>query len=252
MTKHSLTQEEGIFYPIPDTPHYYINKHTTQVICTSEGFPVMLKQIPNSLGKDNYLLVVIGGKNVFIHRIMAKTFLPNEKEQVNHIDGNKQNNSISNLEWVTPQENAIHAYATGLSDITIHHKEVHQYTLEGRYIASFISDVSAQEATGVVKQNISKVTLGKRPNAGGFLWRRVKLDMVAPCTTDYLHGLTVVGEGVNVSIRIGATGKFYDELTRITGCKGHNIQTRFSKAKGAKVFCGGYMFEKIYYRAPTQ
>lgn len=54
---------------------------------------------------------------VLIHRLVATTFIPNtdsKKIFVNHIDGNKQNNHVSNLEWVTPSENCTHAYQTGL------------------------------------------------------------------------------------------------------------------------------------------
>lgn len=52
-----------------------------------------------------------------IHRLVATTFIPNtdsKKTFVNHIDGDKQNNRVSNLEWVTPSENCTHAYQTGL------------------------------------------------------------------------------------------------------------------------------------------
>lgn len=52
-----------------------------------------------------------------VHRLVATTFIPNsdpKKIYINHKDGDKQNNHVSNLEWVTPQENAIHAYETGL------------------------------------------------------------------------------------------------------------------------------------------
>lgn len=54
-----------------------------------------------------------------IHRLVALVFLgpnPPEKTQVNHKDGNKLNNSLENLEYCTPAENAQHAYATGLND----------------------------------------------------------------------------------------------------------------------------------------
>ena len=51
-----------------------------------------------------------------IHRVIALHFIPNpeNKEYVNHIDGNKQNNSLENLEWSTPSENQLHAFRTGL------------------------------------------------------------------------------------------------------------------------------------------
>lgn len=52
----------------------------------------------------------------YVHRIVAGAFIPNilDKPVVNHIDGNKLNNDLSNLEWVTAQENTLHAYETGL------------------------------------------------------------------------------------------------------------------------------------------
>lgn len=55
-------------------------------------------------------------KSVLLHRVIAETFLPNphSKPEVNHIDGDKSNNAVSNLEWVTSSENKQHAFQTGL------------------------------------------------------------------------------------------------------------------------------------------
>ena len=54
-----------------------------------------------------------------VHRLVAQTFIPNPDNlpEVNHIDGNKLNNHVDNLEWVTRQDNCIHRQQTGLGDI---------------------------------------------------------------------------------------------------------------------------------------
>ena len=60
------------------------------------------------------------GSSKTIHRLVALTYLtnPNNLPEVNHIDGNKLNNHVDNLEWVTRSENMIHAYAIGLAKPT--------------------------------------------------------------------------------------------------------------------------------------
>ena len=80
------------------------------------------KIIKGSKNKDGYLKIHISNKErninkvVSIHRLVAKAFIsnPNKLPQINHKDGNKLNNSISNLEWCTNLYNQQHAWKNGL------------------------------------------------------------------------------------------------------------------------------------------
>lgn len=85
--------------------------------------------LKSTIDKNGYCSVNIKtvggkGKNLLVHSLVAKAFLPNPtgKVQVNHLDGVKTNNALDNLEWVTPSENIKHAYATGLMPKTRNRK----------------------------------------------------------------------------------------------------------------------------------
>lgn len=71
---------------------------------------------PTITNTAGYASVRLPDKNHLVHRLIAEAFIPNpeNKPQVNHKDGNKRNNNVSNLEWATPQENVAHAVRMGL------------------------------------------------------------------------------------------------------------------------------------------
>lgn len=120
-------------------------------------------------------------KTLAVHRLVAKSFIPNpqNKPQVNHIDGNKQNNCVENLEWCTNQENQIHAIKTGLNDHSKYHsgrpyKPVIQIDLlTNEIIATYKSITDAKKAVSPnsTHNNIAMCCRGLRHSAFGFKWR---------------------------------------------------------------------------------
>ncbi len=126
------------------------------------------------LSTKDYPRVRLEKKTYSVHRLIALTFLnnPENKEQINHIDGNKQNNQLVNLEWNTCKENSQHAVNLGLTTFTHSEKEVSQIDLvTGCVLRDFKSLQEAETITGVARQNISKVVRGLRTKAGNFGWK---------------------------------------------------------------------------------
>ena len=97
---------------IPGFPNYTICK---------DGIVMGKAEKKQTLGKNGYRYVTLYANNqskkLYIHRLLAELYIPNPecKRTVNHIDGNKQNNCITNLEWHTDSENIQHAYDNGLN-----------------------------------------------------------------------------------------------------------------------------------------
>ena len=113
-----------------------------------------------------------------VHRLVAQTFIPNPKNkaQVNHIDGNKANNNVENLEWVTVEENMQHAYKTGLNKPKYgkrHHlsKKINQYDENMNKIAEYDSIREAERKTGYDNGFISACCKGRYQTAYGYIWK---------------------------------------------------------------------------------
>jgi len=134
------------------------------------------KDIPSDIikGTKGYKISNYGRVNSYLlHRLVAKVFIPNpeNKEQVNHIDGNKQNACVNNLEWNTNQENQIHKINSGLSNTT---KKIIQYDLQMNKINHFNSQVDASKELNICCTSISKCCLKKQKTAGGFIFKFVE------------------------------------------------------------------------------
>jgi hypothetical protein len=128
-----------------------------------------------------------------IHQFVANAFLEKipGKPFINHIDGNKLNNRIENLEWCTQSENISHAYRTGLkrpSEISkkwisqyaenSRKRPVLQYDLAGNFIRRFDSSKEASGVTGFPQGSISNNCLGKAKTVKGFIFKHEKSHLV--------------------------------------------------------------------------
>lgn len=142
------------------------------------------KFIPYHTRESKYQTCTIGDKTWLVHRVIASTFIPNpeSKPQVNHIDGDKTNNSVENLEWCTAKENIQHSRDTGLMNTEVarsvlnkkQSKPVKQIDKDtGEVIAVYPSISVAEANTGARAQKITVVCQGKRNTAGGFNWEYV-------------------------------------------------------------------------------
>jgi hypothetical protein len=118
-----IVANEEIFVGIPSHSDYEVSnfgsvrsKDMVRVVPSKWG-GVMNRKTKGRLLKSwmagsGYLMVCLGvGNKYYVHRLVADAFCGgrDQSKQVNHKDGDKSNNSSSNLEWVTPRENMLHS-----------------------------------------------------------------------------------------------------------------------------------------------
>lgn len=131
------------------------------------------------LDKDGYKRVTLQSKHIaknkYVHRLVAEAFIPNpeNKPQVNHIDGNKANNNVKNLEWVTQSENRIHClmFLNPQLKNNKNSKKVIQYSIDNKMLNEFPSAKEAGRILHISQGHISEVCRGEKRTYKGYIWK---------------------------------------------------------------------------------
>lgn len=122
--------------------------------------------------KDGYLRLHLDKKSWYVHRLIAFTFLekpPREDFVVNHKDGNKKNNCVENIEWISFNQNVQHAFTTGLNST----RSVDQYSPDGEYLRTYNNCAEAAKEMGISHNSISQHCKQEvcKYKTKGFYWR---------------------------------------------------------------------------------
>ena len=127
--------------------------------------------------KNGYLQVSIKSdidsnvKNQYIHRLVAIHFIenPDNKKEVNHIDGNKLNNTLENLEWCTSSENQKHRQNI-LGKRKTSQRRIGKFSKDGELLEEFDSIISAAQSFNKSRVNIDNALQKKQKTAYGYVW----------------------------------------------------------------------------------
>lgn len=141
----------------------------------------ILKPYSDKAGKGYYYIHLKRGKNSKIHRLVAQAFLPNpeNKDTVNHIDGNTKNNQLNNLEWATHQENCLHrVYVLGQHNGEYKMRRIEMRDITNKSLRIVFPSISQAirwlksntKYKNASTTNISAVCSGKRHYAYGYVW----------------------------------------------------------------------------------
>ena len=133
----------------------------------------ILKQ---TIDNNGYLIVGLHknnkAKKVCVHWLVANAFIPKKEndEVINHIDGNKLNNKLINLERCTQSHNVKESFRLGLQKPS-NEKPILQYDLNGNFIKEWKSGCEVSRQLCISQANISACCRNVRRQAGGFVWK---------------------------------------------------------------------------------
>jgi hypothetical protein len=207
-----------------------------------------LKLIKNSYG---YYVVSLCGKQIFVHRIVAETFIPNpdNKPVVDHINTIKTDNRISNLKWATIYENVNNPLSSEKRNFSIKnklkgkygeesnkHRNVFQYSLNGEFIKEWGCMSDACRFYKINNGAMTHVCKLDQNQIGGFIWRYFK------------YSVTPVSPRIKRIRQYDKNNNFIREWDRITdAAEFYNISTGriCTCLKGHTATCMGYKWEYL-------
>lgn len=140
---------------------------------------VQICQWVDTVGYYQCILRDTNGKRHYtrVHRLVAKTFIdnPNKLPQVNHKDGNKLNNNVSNLEWCTNSENTQHGYDNSLYKYKSRCHRIHVYDKQGRFLKTYPSIRSMCNDLHINRKTVTMILKGeKKTNNYNYLFEYVE------------------------------------------------------------------------------
>lgn len=164
-TKHSHEDEE-IWKPIKGYESRYAVSSKGKVMNLETG-----RILKNRINTHGYAIVgLFNGngkrKKIMVHRLIAEAFIPNPLglPQINHLDEDKTNNNVTNLEWCTASQNTRHSA----------HKyscRINQLTLDGEFIRQWDSSNQIKRELGYSNGSIINCCKGKSKQVYGFRWQ---------------------------------------------------------------------------------
>lgn len=188
-----------VFVSVEGFPHYEVS-NMGRVISTAWGYEKLLKPALDAVGYNHYRLFNKGSKTKLFkaHRLVGQYFVPNEDPEVNieinHIDGNKNNNVASNLQWVTRKYNIHHSHQTGL------------FSLE------------AKRKGGIKRRKLVKVTYadGTSKYCSGLIYAAFDLGVAPATIKKYIKEQKTHTEGWRVEqVEEMPVGEVYERLERV-------------------------------------
>jgi len=164
---------------IPNFKNYLISKNgdiyskisNRKLLINIDRFKKNKRRVNVSLLNNNMVR-----KGMYLHRLVAMTYLPNpqNKLEVNHIDGDCYNNNVNNLEWTTKIENMEHAKKNKLIKSSHSGRNIIQYDKNMNMIKEYDTIREASKQVNIHSTTIHNALTGKFKHAGGYIWKYKK------------------------------------------------------------------------------